>query len=291
MERSIFRKVRRTLRSLGRRRANRRFLFTDATVLEVYLWATLWDRPVCWACKDSNWPAGMRQGLLPDASTISRRMKSRSIVQLIERLRRKLEPDHDDELIAIIDGKALPIGPHSHDKQAGYGRSTSGKAKGYKFHTIIDQSGRVLAWRLAPMNTDERKMARRMLRELGHKGYMLADANYDSNTLFDIAMEQDIQLIAPRRYGPQRGLGRRYQSPARLRSKEILENDPTGFGRDLMHHRWSVERFFGTLSSVPTGLGYLPAWVRSWRRVRNWVAAKLTINAARAAVNMDKIMQ
>jgi transposase len=291
MERSIFRLIRRALCTLGRRRSNRRFTFTDAGILEVYLWAALCDRPVSWACEPAHWPSGFRRGPLPDASTVSRRMRTKAMAKLIERLRHILESHHEEEIVAVVDAKPLPIGPHSHDRQSGYGRAASGKARGYKFHAIITTSGRVLAWRITPMNTDERKMARRMLRELEHTGYLLGDSNYDANAIFDAAMEGGIQLVVPRRFGRTRGLGHHYQSPARLRSKDILEVDETGFGRTLMHQRWSIERFFGTLSALPGGLGFLPAWVRSWARVRNWVAAKLVINAARSALKVEKMMQ
>lgn len=280
MERGTYDRIRRAMRRLGRRRLSGRYRYTDAGILEVYLWAVLHDRPVCWACDAAQWPPGVRRGPLPSPSAVSRRMRSPGMVALIERLRRALQGDAGTGLVAVIDGKPLPIGPHSHDRQSGYGRAASGKARGYKLHAVVDRHARVLSWRVAPMHTDERTMAGRMLGDLQHTGYLLADANYDSNKLFDLASRRGVQLVTPRRYGPHRGLGRRRQSPSRLRSKDILESGTTGFGRELMRLRWSIERFFGTLTSRPGGLGYLPAWVRSWRRVRNWVAAKLLLEAA-----------
>lgn len=295
MERSIWKQIRRTLRALGRRRHNRRYAFTDATILEVYLWAVLHERPVCWACDLKNWLPRQRRGPLPSPSTVSRRMRSKRLIALAERLLATLNAQHIAHrtitLVAVVDGKPLPIGPHSHDRQAGYGRAASGKAKGYKLHAIVTVDGRVLAWRIAPMHIDERVMARRMLRELDHTGYLLADSNYDSNKLFDAAMHRGIQLLAPRRYGSHRQLGHRRHSPARLRCKDILEADRPEFGDLLMKQRWSIERFFGSLSSNPAGLSHLPAWVRSWRRVRNWVIGKLVIHAARAAYRRDPLMQ
>ncbi len=288
MERSIFLHIRRTLRTLGKRRINRRFTFTDAAILEVYLFAALCERPVSWACDPQHWPRGFRRGPLPSASAVSRRMRTPSVDRLLERLRRKLESHDGHQVVAIVDGKALPIGPHSHDKQSGYGRAASSKARGYKLHAITTIAGRVLAWRVTPMQTSEGVMARRMVRELAHDGYLLGDANYDLNKPFDAALDREIQLVTPRRYGRKCGLGHCRHSPARLRSKEILEEDVTGFGRGLMRSRWSVERFFGTLSSHATGLSHLPHWIRSWRRVHNWVRAKLVIYAARFALKAAK---
>lgn len=291
MEHGLFQRIRRTLRGLGRRRSSGRQRYTDAGVLEVYLWAALNDRPVSWACDAKNWPPGTRRGVIPNASTICRRMRTDSIRRLLERLRRVLEGHQQASLIAIIDGKPLPIGPHSHDRQAGYGRAASGKAKGYKLHAIIDGRGRVLDWRVAPMNGDERTIGRRMVRDLSHRGYLLADSNYDANHLFDAAGRHGVQLLAPRRGGRTLGLGHRRQSPGRLRSRELIENDPTGFGHALLKQRWRIERFFGQLTSAPGGLGYLPAWIRTWSRVRNWVAAKIAIHAARASLRREPLMQ
>ena len=69
MERSTLRRIRRLLRALGRRRLNRRYTFTDATILEVYLFAVLSERPVSWACDPDNWPRGRRRGPMPSTST------------------------------------------------------------------------------------------------------------------------------------------------------------------------------------------------------------------------------
>lgn len=58
-----------------------------------------------------------------------------------------------------------------------------------------------------------------------------------------------------------------------------------------MKQRWSIERFFGSLTSNPGGLSHLPAWVRWWRRVHNWIAGKLILHAARAANRREALMQ
>lgn len=229
MERSTLRRIRRTLRALGRRRLNRRYTFTDAAILEVCLFAVLCERPVCWACDPDNWPAGRRRGPMPSASTVSRRMRTEGLAALADRLLATLNTQHLVRwaivLVAVVDGEALPVGPHSHDRQSRWGRSTSGKAKGYKLHAIVTTDGRVLAWRVAPMHVDEHVMARRMLRELGHSGFLLADGNYDSNRLSDAALERGIQFLAPRRRAPPSMLSTRRPSPARLRSKEMFEAD------------------------------------------------------------------
>ena len=291
MEHGLFRHIRRALRAMGRRHRSGRDTFTDATILEVYLWAALHDRPVSWACQAANWPPRTRRGPLPSASTVSRRMRTASIRSTLERLRRRCAGEGSNALVAVVDGKALVIGPHSHDRQSGYGRAVNGLGRGYKLHAIVDATGRLLSWRLAPMQVDESKMARRMLGELGGVAYLLGDSSYDKNHLYDAALERGIELRAPRRCARGTPLGHRRHSPARVRSRDTLEAGDHEFGRGLMRHRWAVERYFGALCSSPGGLGHLPAWARGHRRVRNWVAAKLTIHAARQGLRREGLVQ
>ena len=90
-------------------------------------------------------------------------------------------------------------------------------------------------------------------------------------------------LLAPRGK-PGTGLGHRRQSPHRLRCIAMLEPPPhaSRFGRRLHGaHRGRIERDFGNLVGFGGGLQGLPPWVRRIWRVRNWVHAKLLINAAR----------
>lgn len=283
MERELFARIRTALRLLGQRRLNRRYLYTDATIVAVYFWAVIHDRPVSWACRPESWPKGLRRGPLPSQSNTSRRLRTSEVKRLIARLEHLiLRKGRPAPLVCIIDGKPMAIAGHSRDRQAGYGRATRGKAKGYKLHLVLDSRRVVWAWRVAPMNKDERTMARRMVRDLPGECYLLADGNYDSNKVYAAAAERGIQMIVPRRYGPGYGLGHRKHHPARLRSKDMLECDMTGFGPDLRTHRDSIERFLGTLSCFGGGLNGLPGWVRTHPRVHRWVQAKLILNQIRA---------
>ena len=119
-------------------------------------------------------------------------------------------------------------------------------------------------------------MARRMVRGLptGLAGYVLADANYDDNPLFDLAQEAGLQLLAPRRR-PRAGLGWRRHSPSRLRSIAALEAGQSRFGPSLHHQRGMIERRLGTLVSTPELNPQLPPWVRGYQRVRRWIELKL----------------
>jgi hypothetical protein len=90
-------------------------------------------------------------------------------------------------LLTFLDGKPLPIGGVSKDKDAGFGRGAGGKAQGYKWHTFW--SNRVLpeAWDVTALNEAETKVAERLLRPTPGVGYVLGDGNYDANAVFDAA--------------------------------------------------------------------------------------------------------
>jgi len=180
-------------------------------------------------------------------------------------------------LIRIIDGKPLAVSGVTKDADATYGRGAGGMQKGYKLHTVWGGGPLPIAWALTGMNVSEKKMARQLIPELPGTGYLLADSEYDCNDLYDLAQAADFQLIAPKRQ-KHRGIGHRRQSPYRLRSIELTK---TTFGKTLLTHRRSIERDFGNCTSFGGGLIGLPAWVRRFTRVRNWVHAKLLINAAR----------
>lgn len=263
--------------------------YTDARILEVHFWAVLHDRPMSWACNLKNWPpASRRHKPLPSDSCMSRRLKTERVLTLLAALEEHVvRRPAAGGLVWFLDGKPLTISGVSKDRQAGYGRAAAAKAKGYKIHAIVGVDNTLAAWRLAPMNVDERVMAERLLRTKGIQGYVVSDANYDSNRLHaECDLRGDLQLVAPRRYGPGRGHGHRKQRAGRLRSKAILENPQPQFGRDLLRQRGQIERYFGQLTSWGGGLTHLPPWVRTYRRVHRWVRAKLIAAHTRRGLSL-----
>lgn len=131
MERELFRELKAALRGLGRRRRNRRYTYTDGAILEVYYWAVIHDRPTVWACDPRHWPRGLHRGPLPSQSQVSRRLRSPEVGALRERLeQRVLRAGRSPTLVAVVDGKPLPVAGHSTDPHARYGRAAGGKAKG-----------------------------------------------------------------------------------------------------------------------------------------------------------------
>lgn len=280
MEYQLWKAIVTLFRSIDNSPFDPNLTFTSEVIVKVWFWAVIHDRPVSWACERRNWPIWARRCELPSSSTMCRRLRTKTIRNLISSLEARITQDQaDGNIVWMIDGKPLPISGCTKDRQAGYGRAAGTKAKGYKLHAIVGSDGQLAAWKVAPMNKDERVMARRMLKTMSAKGYVLADSNYDSNKLHAICDEREnLQLICTRRYGKGAALGNRKQAIGRLRSKDILEDPFNEFGNQLLEQREEIERFFGNLTNWGGGLAQLPSWVRNHGRVERWVQAKLIIN-------------
>jgi hypothetical protein len=285
MESQLWRAILAVLSQLDKRRKRVREDFSDERIVQVFYWAVIHDRPISWACQRSSWPLHLRRHPLPSDTTMSRRLQTAEVVALLNAMEQRVMRPTTRSLWWMIDGKPLVISGCSKDQQAGYGRAAGGKAKGYKLHALVSAEGNVAAWRVAPMNKDERVMAERLLRIADIQGYVVADAHYDSNRLHQLCdVLGNRQLLTPRRYGPGRKVGHRSQSPGRLRSIALLENPQPQFAIQLLHHRVAIERYFANTTNWGGGLTHLPPWVRTHRRVRRWVQAKLSLAALRHAL-------
>ncbi len=281
MERELFVRIKSELASLGPH-PRRRCLFSDAVIVLVYFWSVLNDRPVLWACRTENWPATIRPRRLPSQSRMSRRLRTPRVRELIDRLEeRVLRAGRSAPLVCAVDGKPLPVGSYSHDRHARWGRGAGVWAKGYKLHLLLSLCGTIVGWRLAPMNVNEREMARRLLKDARCPGYILGDKEFDANHLHDEAAKHGGQLVAPRQKGTAKGLGHQRQATGRLRCRDLLENAVSPFGRQLYKLRDAIERKFGYLTSTGGLLTNLPSWVRTYTRVRLWVQAKLVLSELR----------
>jgi hypothetical protein len=96
--------------------------------------------------------------------------------------------------------------------------------KGYKLHTLIDNAGRVLSWRLTPMNADEGRVCVRLLGGVpeGVNGYILGDGSYNDNKLFAAARVRGLQLVSPRRVRSPRVATLRAQLQESLRAADAV---------------------------------------------------------------------
>jgi hypothetical protein len=283
MERELWRKIVGALKRLPRTRP-RNAVYTGPQIIAVYLWSVLHDRPVSWACDRRNWPMQAWRRSLPDQSTMSRRLGGATTHHMLEALMDRLQPIDRDALVLRIDGKPLPVAKHSQDRVATIGRGAGGFQKGYKLHAIYAQGNRPVACRITPMNVDERRAAQQMMQEhhLG-EGYLLADANYETNPLYEQAAQIGRVLVTPRRFRHAKGLGQsRIHSQHRVAMIQRLK-DPSSFMRRLLHTRRAIETRFANLTNFGGGLTHLPPWVRG-QRVEPYVAAKILIRLARDLV-------
>jgi hypothetical protein len=284
MEHQLWKSIVGLLASFGKPRKRRATAFTDHDIVAVYYWAVIHDRPTAWACRPAHWPIHLRGRALPCPGTMSRRLRTAAAVALLDVLERRVTAPQGPGLFWMIDGKPLPIGGCSKDRQAGYGKAAGGKAKGYKLHALVGSDGSLGGWRVAPMNKDERVMAERLIRAAPPEvvGYVLGDANFDSNPLHEVCDARgNLQLVTRRRYGPGKGTGHRKQTAGRLRSMALTESPFPAFAEQLLLDRAEIERRFGQTVNWGGGLTCLPAWVRTHRRVRRWVQAKLVLTALR----------
>lgn len=277
MEREVWTQLVSLVRKVPCCLPNNRFTFSTADIVLIFLWSVLHDRPILWACRKENWPDDLRPARLPNPSTMTRRLRDSRCRSYLPSLHRTVRRRFRRGWINFVDGKPLPIANNSTDPDAGYGRGAGGMAKGYKLHVICGKQGEIRSWRVRPMQTCEHKVALELVGEAGIDGYLLADSYYDSNPLYEVCSHHRVQLVAPRRNGPHRGLGHIRQSLSRLRAMELLEHSTTGFGPDLMQRRRRIESVFGNLASASYGITALPAWVRRMHRVEKWVAAKILI--------------
>ena len=255
----------------------------------MYFWGVLHDRSTNWACQIENWVGVPRRMKLPSQSAMSRRLRTDAVQHLIDTIERRLRSAQQQmPIVFMIDGKVMQVGPHSKDPDATWGRVSGGKAKGYKLHLLMAGDGTMIAHHVAPLNIDERVIAVILLEKAKCAGYVLADANYDTSRLHDLAISGGGQLVSPRAKGRQgKGLGNHYQSPGRLRSIAMLENDASTFGNDLYKERTAIKRKFGYLVSTPGLLAALPGWVRTLRRVRMWVQTKLILADIRTNIKRN----
>ena len=261
-----------------------------ARIVRVHLWSALHDRPTLWACKVKNWTRRTCLDPLPDQSTMSRRMRRDDFQLFLQAMTRRLRGRAREYLLKVMDGKPLELANHTGDPDAGWGRGVSRLSIGYKLHLICSGNPMPDAFVITSLDVCEKQMAARMIKRVKGCGYVVADGHYDASWLYDVCRYHNHFLVSPR-CKPGTGIGHHYQSPRRLRAIELLE-PPGGlnaFGASLYRKRTEIERDLSQLTCFGAGLGPLPPWVRRIWRVRNWVWAKLLINACRLRLQKSYI--
>jgi hypothetical protein len=255
--------------------------FSDAVIVKVYFWSTHCDRSVDWACQERNWPQKLLDdvtGVLPSQPTMSRRMRTVGVLQLIERVQNLLAEALEDDVVKVIDSKPLKVGSYSKDRDAKRGRAAGDMARGYKLHAIT--CGKAFKyWTLTAMNSNDQIGAAMLVGKLNAWGYISADNGYDANAVYQRARDVNHQLIAPPRKNNAHVRDTRRNTPERIRSLDICVNPlqhcglGESFGLGVLGKRSQIERNFGNV--VMDGLHAPPPWVRTPHRVATWTAAKL----------------
>lgn len=285
MDGQLFQQLYLRLRGIASPHRSCRQQHADLVIACVYLWAVIHDRPQGWGCRPENWTVECPWLELPSESRMSRRLNTPSVRELLDQICVFLWGRFRKRIVKCIDGKALTISKSSKDKTATIGPASGSRlAKGYKLHAIVDGGGVLCAWTIAPLNHSEPIVARKLICKLDGGGYLVGDSNYDCNALYTRAGGYAHQLLAPPKVVGKE-LGHHKHSRYRLRGLELLQQ-PMAVG--LMRVRKSaVERFFGNLGWASGGLGQLPGFVRTIKRVRRWVQGKLILQAIR----MEKTLE
>lgn len=291
MERDIWTRITAALKRVPSTRP-RNAVYTVRQIVAVLLWAALHDRPISWACKRGNWPMQAWRRDLPDQSTMSRRLRHRSMLETLEKLLMVIQRDNPADEVVVADGKPLELSGYTRDPDAKVGRGAGRMSKGYKVHVLLNPTAqRVVGHQTHALNVSETTTAADLVGrervDVPRGGLMLGDALYDSNPLHHAVHARGCQLVAPRKR-PGTGLGSRSHHPNRIQSIRLTEGqDREVWEKTLKPQRDAIERFFGAWASFGGGLSSLPTWVRRIHRVRPWVAAKLVINAARIAIQRE----
>ena len=280
MERGLWKIISHRLTQLDREFSKGNYGHSLGRIVRVYLWAALHDRPVYWACDRRNWAGARPPTELPDQSTMSRRLRRHDTQQMLAQLLQRLDDSPCSSLLRYVDGKPLPVSKHSVDSQATFGRGAGGQDRGYKLHAIYGPSNQPVAWSVTPLNINEHKQAAELLDQGIEPGYLLGDANYDANHLYERAGQNQVQLLTPRRYSSAKGFGHHRHSRYRRDAIARLVG-PSGFVRSLLALRRRIETRFAHLTNFGGGLTCLPPWVRGIHRVTLWVQAKIIIRLAR----------
>jgi hypothetical protein len=130
----------------------------------MYLWSVAHDRPMIWACQRSHYNALFRPRQLPSVSQFHRRVAGDRVRRILQRLHELIAGTLCPTALHYVDGKALPIGPHTKDPDArlGYAGGTR-LGRGYKLHVVATEDRRITCWGVRPMNEHEIPVAQRML--------------------------------------------------------------------------------------------------------------------------------
>ena len=131
MERELWPPLYRAIGEVAKRFHQKYVSYQPWVLVAVLLWAALHDRPLAWACRPRNWSTTkLRPPRLPHRTTVGRRLDRRPVGAFLRALEGDLRDRGERRLLAVLDGKPLPVSGVSKDPDAAWGRGAGGKAKG-----------------------------------------------------------------------------------------------------------------------------------------------------------------
>ena len=131
MDDELFDLVYRIVAELSPRR-EKRVQFACRTIVLLYLWSVIRNKPRYWACDPRNAPCRLSDTPLPSPSQFSRRLRGDAAQRLLEAVERRVREIEWAALVGfwLIDAKPLLVSPYSKDKQARRGWAYDGFARG-----------------------------------------------------------------------------------------------------------------------------------------------------------------
>ncbi len=270
--------VNRSIKKFGRRTQ-----YSDVLIVRMYLWSVWHDRPLSWACCRNHYNSLFRPRSLPSVSQFCRRVKTKRFRKIIDAVNERLTQRNEETKVSFFDGKPLPVGENTCDKEAKNGYAGGGFRHGYKLHAWATEDGRIPLFRVLAMNAGEPNTARELLSRIDRGCLVLADANYDSAKLYKAVDERGGFLLTPLK-GMAKSKNHLKRMPeSRKRALKLWEKFPRHC-ESLLIYRCTIERIFSALTCFGGGLSPLPSWVRKLSRVQKWVSAKIIFYHARLLV-------
>lgn len=285
MEQKIWKLLSCAIRSADRRiaRVGRRKRFSDQRIVKMYFWAAFHDRPMCWACQREHYGGLFRPKQLPSVSQFSRRVRSARVQAMLDAVNTYLTRDRVDNPLSFLDGKPLVINRNTRDKEARKGYANGSFERGYKIHAWVTSDGAIGCFSVRPMNEGEPRVARDLVHRVARGSLVLADANYDSAPLYRSVHARGAQLLTPLKGAARSAQQLKRMGEGRRAAIRLWTQSPQWCAA-ILQLRAGVERCFSVLTCTGGGLTTLPPWVRTLRRVTQWVTAKIAIHNARLNV-------
>lgn len=167
--------------------------------------------------------------------------------------------------IAFVDSTPLevchPARAHGHkvfNHHARWGKSSTGWKFGFKLHLIINDRGELLAFKLTPANTDDRKPVPEMTN--GLFGQLFGDRGYISQNLFEELYERGLQLVTKAKKNMKQRM-MKLMDKVLLRKRALIEtvNDQLKNSCQIEHSRHrSCWNFLVNLVAGLTAYTYQP---------------------------------